>query len=45
VNLSRSIRLPDGVGGENISAAVENGILTVTIPQPPTKQPQKIKVN
>ena len=45
VNLSRSIRLPDGVTGENISATVENGVLTVTIPQPPTKQPHKIKVN
>ncbi|MDZ4830368.1 MAG: Hsp20/alpha crystallin family protein [Phycisphaerae bacterium] len=45
VNVTRSIRMPDGVTGEGVSASVVDGVLTVTVPQTPSKKPQKVQIN
>ena len=37
----RSVRLPDTVDRENISANFENGLLTITLPK--TEKTQKVK--
>ncbi len=42
--LSRSIQLPDAVQADRISAAYENGILTVTLPKQEAAKPRKITV-
>ena len=41
---SRSLRLPDHVDGERISAEFKDGLLTVSIPKAPAAQPRKIEV-
>src|SRR5581483_178777 len=41
----RSLRLPEFVDGERISAAFANGVLTVTIPKAQAAQARKIAVN
>jgi HSP20 family protein len=41
---SRSIRLPEYVDGENISAAYHNGVLTVHIPKTKAALPRKIAI-
>lgn len=41
----RSVRLPEFVDGEKISAAFSNGLLTVTIPKAQAAQPRKIAIN
>ncbi len=40
----RSFKLPEGVAEENIHAEFKHGILTLTIPKLPEKQPKKIEV-
>ena len=40
----RSIRLPDFVDGESISARSSNGVLEITIPKAPMAQPRKIEI-
>jgi spore coat protein M/HSP20 family protein len=40
----RSFTLPEGVDEENISGEFKNGILTLTVPKLPAKQPKKIDV-
>jgi HSP20 family protein len=40
----RTFVLPKGVSAERIDAAVNNGVLTVTIPKPVAAVPQKIQV-
>lgn len=42
--LSRSIQLPDAVQSDRISAAYENGVLTVTLPKQEAAKPRKITV-
>jgi len=45
-NFSRSLQLPRGVKEEEIKAAMENGILTVTFPRSaPEAEPKKIKID
>jgi len=41
----RSIRLPEFVDGEGISAAFNNGLLTVTVPKARAAQPRRIEIN
>lgn len=41
---SRSISLPDGVRADGVSAAYENGVLTVTLPKKDEAKPRKISV-
>lgn len=40
----RSIRLPEFVDGDNISAQSSNGLLEITIPKAQVAQPRKIEV-
>jgi HSP20 family molecular chaperone IbpA len=40
----RSIRLPEFVDGERISADFHNGVLTVTIPKAPAARSRKIEI-
>src|SRR6185437_10315138 len=40
----RSIRLPDFVDGERISAEFNNGVLTVAVPKAPAAQPRRIEI-
>ena len=41
---SRSFTLPDDVDGDNLSANVKNGILTVTMPRKAAAVPRKIAI-
>jgi HSP20 family protein len=41
---SRAINLPDGLQTDKISAAYENGVLTVTLPKQEVVKPKKVTV-
>ena len=43
-SFERSFTLPEGVDEENISGEFKNGVLTLTVPKLPEKQPKKIEV-
>ena len=43
-SFERSFSLPDGLDESKISAAFDNGILTVTLPKTPEEQPKRIEV-
>lgn len=43
-SFERSIRLPEFVDGERISAEFTNGVLTVTVPKAQAAQPRRIEV-
>jgi len=42
---SRSFALPDGIDGDNISADLKGGVLTIQIPKRPEAQPKKISLS
>ena len=42
---SRSFVLPDGIDGDNISADLKGGVLTIQIPKRPEAQPKKIALS
>jgi len=42
--LSRSVSVPEGVNGETISAKLEDGVLTVTLPKAEHRKPRTIQV-
>ncbi|HRI81496.1 MAG TPA: Hsp20/alpha crystallin family protein [Opitutaceae bacterium] len=42
--LNRSVQLPDAVQADRITAAYENGVLTVTLPKQEEAKPRKITV-
>ena len=44
VSFSRSITIPDDVESEKVSAAYENGVLTVTLPKREEAKPKKVAV-
>lgn len=44
ITLNRSVRLSDEVQADQIGAAYENGVLTVTLPKREPAQPKKITV-
>lgn len=44
-SLNRSLELPEEVQADQVSAAYENGILTVTLPKREEAKPRKISVN
>lgn len=43
-SFERSIRLPEFVDGEHISATAANGVLEITIPKAQVAQPRKIEI-
>lgn len=43
-SFQRSIRLPEFVDGDKISAELRNGVLTITIPKATAAQPRKIEI-
>jgi HSP20 family protein len=45
VSLSRLVSIPDEVQADKVSAAYENGILTVTLPRKEEAKPKKINVS
>lgn len=45
MSFQRSISVPDGVNLEGVSAALEDGILTVTMPKAEARKPLQISVN
>ena len=40
----RSLRLPEGVDPESITAQFENGVLEVTVPKPAERTPRKVAI-
>lgn len=44
-SFTRSLRFPQHVAGDNITAAFEGGVLTVRIPKSETAKPRKIQIN
>ncbi|MFT3830713.1 MAG: Hsp20/alpha crystallin family protein [Opitutaceae bacterium] len=44
VEFSRSIAIPDRVQADKVSAAYENGVLTVTLPKREEAKPRKVSV-
>lgn len=44
-SFARAFRLPPTIDAEKISAAMKDGVLTLTLPKRPEAQPQKIKIN
>lgn len=44
-SFKRTVRLPEGVDVDEISATSKDGILTVTIPRTPEVLPRKVKVD
>jgi HSP20 family protein len=43
--LTRSVSLPDNVQADKITAALEHGVLTVTLPKQEQAKPRKIAIN
>lgn len=41
----RSAGVPDGIDAGKVTAAYENGVLTVTLPKPETRKPRQITVS
>lgn len=44
-SFARSFTLPEGIDNDAIEAALENGVLTIRVPKPATRQPRKIAVS
>ena len=44
-SFDRTVRLPDGVNSQDIKAAFEDGILTVTLPKAEQAKPRQIDVH
>lgn len=44
-SFERSVRLPEFVDAERISASFNNGLLTITVPKAEAAQPRRITVN
>jgi HSP20 family protein len=40
----RSLRLPEGIDPESITAGFENGVLEVTVPKPAQRTPRKVAI-
>ncbi len=44
VSFSRSLTVPDGIDAEKVSAKLEDGVLTVSLPKAEERKPRSIKV-
>lgn len=45
VELSRTLTVPEGIAVENLSAKLEEGLLTVTLPKAEARKPRIIELN
>jgi HSP20 family protein len=43
-SFTRAFTLPEGIDSDNVRAELKDGVLTLTIPKRPEKQPKKIEV-
>ena len=43
-SFSRALTLPEGIDAEAVTAAFDNGVLTVRIPKPEQAKPRKVKI-
>ena len=44
-SFSRSLRLPDGVDPDAVTASFENGVLEVRVPKPEQHRPRRVEIN
>lgn len=44
-SFSRSVTIPDAVQSDKVTAAYENGVLTVTLPKREEAKPRKVSIN
>jgi HSP20 family protein len=44
-SLTRSVSIPEAVQADKVSAVLENGVLTVTLPKQEQAKPRKIAIN
>lgn len=44
-SFTRSFTLPEGIDGDNVSADLKGGVLTLSVPKKPEVQPRKVTVN
>jgi HSP20 family protein len=44
-SFTRAFTLPEGIDGENVSADLKDGVLTLSVPKKPEVQPRKVAVN
>jgi len=44
-SFTRAFTLPDGIDGENVTADLKDGVLTLSVPKKPEVQPRKVAVN
>lgn len=44
-SFTRSFTLPEGVDGDNVSADLKSGVLTLSVPKKPEVQPRKVTIN
>ena len=45
LSYNRSIAIPESVQADKVTAALENGVLTVTLPKQEQAKPRKIAIN
>ncbi len=44
-SFTRSFTLPEGIDGDNVSADLKHGVLTLSVPKKPEVQPRKVTIN
>ena len=44
-SFTRAFTLPEGIDGDNVSADLKNGVLTLSVPKKPEVQPRKVSIN
>ncbi|HVY37071.1 MAG TPA: HSP20 family small heat-shock protein [Polyangia bacterium] len=44
-SFTRSFTLPEGIDGDNVTADLKNGVLTLSVPKKPEVQPRKVTIN
>src|SRR5206468_2533929 len=44
-SFTRSFTLPEGIDGDNVSADLKSGVLTLSVPKKPEVQPRKVTIN